>query len=104
MSRLSAKSASMISIEKELRRAVKKAAAAQKNGKVELLVPKKPVKMAIYFLASQFADAAELLPSVKRIDGLRVEYTAKNMVEAYKTFELLVLASSGVQALMEGTR
>jgi len=62
------------------------------------------VKMGITFLASQYADAAELLPSIRRIDGLRVEYTAKGMAEAYKTLELLVLASSGLQALMESLR
>jgi D-amino peptidase len=104
LSRLSAKSASMVSIEKELRVAVRRAVAAQKKGKLELLVAKKPVKMGITFLASQYADAAELLPSIRRIDGLRVEYTAKGMAEAYKTLELLVLASSGLQALMESLR
>jgi D-amino peptidase len=104
LSRLSAKSASMLSIEKELRRAVRKAVAGQKKDKAGLLVAKKPVKMAITFLASQFADAAELLTSIKRIDGLRVEYTAKNMADAYKTLELLTLASSGMQALMESLR
>ncbi|MGD0159088.1 MAG: M55 family metallopeptidase [Candidatus Bathyarchaeia archaeon] len=104
MSRLSARSASMISIEKELRNGVKKAVASQKRGKAELLVAEKPVKMAINFLSSQFADAAELLPSIKRVDGLRVEYTAKSMADAYKTMELLTLASSGMQALMEGMR
>ena len=104
LSRLSAKSASMVSIEKELREAVRRAVAAQKKGKLELLVAKKPVKMGITFLASQYADAAELLPSIRRIDGLRVEYTAKGMAEAYKTLELLVLASSGLQALMESLR
>jgi D-amino peptidase len=104
MSRLSAKSASMISIEKELRNAVRKAVADQKEDKPELLVAKKPVKMAINFLSSHFADAAELLPSVRRINGLRVEYTAKSMTDAYKTLELLTLASSGMQALMEVMR
>jgi D-amino peptidase len=104
MSRLSAKSASMLSIEKELRRAVRKAVASQKKDKAGLLVAKKPVRMAINFLASQFADAAELLTSIKRIDGLRVEYTAKSMADAYKTLELLTLASSGMQALMESLR
>lgn len=104
LSRLSAKSASMVSIEKELREAVRRAVATQKKGKLELLVAKKPVKMGITFLASQYADAAELLPSIRRIDGLRVEYTAKGMAEAYKTLELLVLASSGLQALMESLR
>jgi D-amino peptidase len=104
LSRLSAKSASMVSIEKELREAVRRAVAAQKKGKIELLIAKSPMKMGINFLASQFADAAELLPSIKRIDGLRVEYTTKSMVEAYKTFELLALASSGMLALMESLR
>jgi len=104
LSRLSAKSASMVSIEKELRVAVRRAVAAQKKGKLELLVAKKPVKMGITFLASQYADAAELLPSTRRINGLSVEYTAKGMAEAYKTLELLVLASSGLQALMESLR
>jgi D-amino peptidase len=104
MSRLSAKSSSMVSIEKELRVAVRKAVAGQKRTRAELLIAKKPVKMAINFLASQFADAAQLLPNIKRIDGLKVEYTAKSMVDAYKTLELLVLASSGMQAIMESTR
>ena len=104
LSRLSAKSASMVSIEKELREAVRRAVATQKKGKLELLVAKKPVKMGITFLASQYADAAELLPRIRRNDGLRVEYTAKGMAEAYKTLELLVLASSGLQALMESLR
>jgi len=104
LSRLSAKSASLISIEKDLRGAVKKAVAGQKKNKLELLVAKKPVKIAVTFLVSHFADAASLLPSVKRVDGLKIEYTAKNMAGAYKTFELLVLASNGMQALMESMR
>jgi len=104
LSRLSAKSASMISIEKDLRGAIRKAVVAQKKNKLELLVAKKPVKMAVTFLVSHFADAASLLPSIKRVNGLRIEYTAKNMADAYKTFELLVLASNGMQALMESTR
>jgi D-amino peptidase len=104
LGRLSARSASMASIEKELRGAVRRTVAAQKNDRLELLTPEKPVKIGINFLASQYADAAELLPGIKRIGGLRVEYTGRSMVEAYRAFELLVLASSGIQALMEGTR
>jgi D-aminopeptidase len=62
------------------------------------------VNVAINFLASQFADAAALLPNVKRIDGLRIEYTTRSMADAYKTLELLTLASSGMQAIMESLR
>jgi hypothetical protein len=35
-------------------------------------------------------------PIGDRIDGLTVEYTSGNLIEAYKTFELLVLAASAV--------
>jgi len=58
------------------------------------------VKIGITFIATHFADVAELLPVVNRIDGLNVEYTVNNMVEAYKVFELLVLAASGTSALL----
>jgi D-amino peptidase len=100
LSRVSAKSPSMTKIEKELRQEVKKAAINFRQKKTKPLTAQKPVKIAITFMASHFADVAQLLPSAKRIDGLKIEYTAKNMIEAYRTFELLVLAASGVSALM----
>lgn len=100
LSRVSAKSSSMAKIESELRKAVDRAVINLKRKKIKPLVAGKPVKMRVTFLASHFADVAELLPSVKRIDGLRVEYTAKTMVDAYKTFELLVFAASGMSALL----
>jgi len=101
LGRVSAKSFSMVRIEKELRETVKRAVANFRQNKVKPLKAKKPVKMRITFLASHFADAAELLPIVNRIDGLSVEYTASNMIEAYKIFELLVLAASAITALLE---
>jgi len=101
LSRVSAKSFSMIKIEKELKVAIKKAVANFKKGKTKPLIAEKPVKTGITFLASHFADVAELLPTIKRVDGLKVEYIAKNMIEAYKTFELLVLASSGMSAMLQ---
>jgi len=100
LSRVSAKSPSMVKIEKELRGAVDRAVAKFKRKRVKPLIAEKPVKSRVTFLASHFADVAELLPSVKRVDGLRVEYTAKSMVDAYKTFELLVFAASGMSALL----
>jgi D-amino peptidase len=100
LSRISARSFSMVRIEKELRRAVKKAVANFKQGKVKLLVAKRPVRMQVTFLATHHADVAEMLPIVKRIDGLNVEYSAKNMVDAYQIFELLVLAGSAVSHML----
>jgi D-amino peptidase len=99
LSRVSARSAGMARIEKELRHAVRKATIDFKQKKTRLLVPTKPVKLGITFLGSQFADAAQLLSIVNRTDGLNVEYTASNMIDGYKTFELLMLASVGVTTL-----
>jgi len=101
LSRVSAKSPSIKKIEGELREAAKRASSNFKPGATEkLLTAKKPVEMRVTFLISHFADVAELLPAARRVDGLTVEYTAKSMVEAYKTFELLALAASGMSAIL----
>lgn len=100
LSRVSARSRSIKEIEKDLRKAVNRAVGKFKRDKAKPLIAEKPVKMRVTFLVSHFADVAELVPTVKRIDGLSVEYAAKNMIEAYKTFELLALAASGMSAIL----
>jgi len=62
------------------------------------------VRIELTFFHSQFADIAELLPAVRRVDGLKVEYSANSMVEAYKTFELLALAATGISTIIENSR
>ena len=104
LSRLSAKSPSLIKVEIDLRKTVRKAVLNHKHGKTQLLTARKPVKINVTFIASHFADVAEMLPTGKRTGALNVEYTAENMTEAYKTFELLVLAANGVSAIMESLR
>lgn len=104
LSRLSARSASMPIIEKELRASVGKAVSNLKRKKTKLLVAKKPVKVGVTFQSTSFADVAALLPSVIRVDGLKVEYVAGSMIDAYRTFELLVFAASGMSALIETLR
>jgi len=104
LSRFSAKSESMPTIEKELRANVKKAVANFRKGKTKLLIAKKPVRMGVTFQSTSFADVASLLPSVSRVDGLKVEFSAGNMIDAYKTFELLVIAASGMSAIIETLR
>jgi len=101
LSRVSARSHSMQKIEKELRTTVKKAVTKFRQKRTKPLIAKKPVTVEVTFSATHFADAAELLPTVKRVDGLNVVYTAKNIIEAYKTFELLTLAANGMAAILE---
>jgi D-amino peptidase len=103
-SRVAARSFSMAKIEKELKQCVRRAAGKFGQNEVQPLTAEKPVKISIAFMASHFADVAELSPTISRIDGLHVEYAAADMIEAYKHFELLVLAASGVSALLEKRR
>ncbi|MFW9991536.1 MAG: M55 family metallopeptidase [Candidatus Odinarchaeota archaeon] len=100
LTRIAARSRSMVSIEKDLKEKVRKAVSNFKANETKLLVTEKPVKTLVSFKESLFADAAELLPIIKRIDGLNVEYTASNMVEAYKIFQLLVIAASGLSSYL----
>jgi D-amino peptidase len=101
LSRVAARSPSIARIDKELRQNVKSASAVFNLEKAKPLTTQKPVKMKVTFNASHFADVAELVPTLKRTSGLEVEYASKNMKEAYKTFELLAIASSGMSTLLE---
>jgi len=104
LSRLAARSPSMKVLDKELRESVKRAVARCRKGNTEKLTAKAPVKTRITFMTTLYADAAELLPIAKRIDALRVEYVSGSMVEAYKVFELLVMAASGLLNMLETLR
>jgi len=104
LSRMAARSYSMVKIEKKLRDAAKRAVSNFEKEKVQLLTAEKPVKIKVTFLQSHSADAAELLSVINRVDGLSVEYTAGNMIEGYKMFELLVLAAHGTAALLESRK
>ena len=100
LSRISARSQSIIKIEKNLREGVRKAVAKYKKKETKPLLTEKPVKMEVTFRSSLYADVADLLPSIRRIDGLRVEYSAENMSDAYKIFQFLIMGASGVNALL----
>jgi D-amino peptidase len=103
-SRISARSPSLKKTEADLRKAVRRAVLNFKRGKTRFMKTRKPVDMKITFTASHFADVAEMLPKATRTSGLTIEYSSQNMIEAYKTFELLVLAASGVSAILENVR
>lgn len=103
-SRVSAKSASLVKIEKELRGAVKTAIAKFNRKEAKPLIAEKPVNVGITFSSSQFADAAELLPFIRRNDGLNIEYKAGSILEAYRIFEFLALAATGVTAIIESSQ
>lgn len=100
-SRLSAKSPGMKMIESNLQKSTRRAVQKLQKNEAKLLTAKSPVQMEVSFLRTQFADAAELLPQIKRVDGLKVEFTAKSMTEAMGTVELLIFAAWGIESLLQ---
>ncbi|CAB49502.1 M55 family metallopeptidase [Pyrococcus abyssi] len=94
--RYSAISPSMKRIEEELREGVKRAVYKLNRGELKPLEIKKPVEVKVRFLNSAYAEVAELLPFVERVNGKEIKYTANSVEEAYKVFEVLVFAAAGV--------
>ncbi len=97
-SQFSSKSPSMKKIIADLQEKIRLAVNNFKTNKTKPLKATKEITMKITFRTSVMADIAELLPFIKRLDGLTVEYKAKDMIDAYKIFQLLVVAASGINA------
>ena len=95
-SRYAAISPSLSKIKRDLAEAVERAVKKYENGETLPLKADYPVKIKIRFTNSAMADIADLLPFVKRIDGKTIEYSSKDIVEAYKIMELLAMAGYSV--------
>lgn len=101
-SRYSSKSPGMEGIKEALRAGIERAVEGLKSGEAKPLTTEEPVKVEVSFLSSAFADAAELLPAVRRTGGRSVEFEARTVEEAYRVIELLILAAVGVNAIVRG--
>jgi D-amino peptidase len=99
LGRSAARSYGLGKIEANLREAAKRAVATFQQKKAKPLKATRPIKMQLTFASTYFTDLAELLPHVKRIDGLNIEYVADTMTQAYNLFELLSFAAAGVVGL-----
>ncbi len=55
---------------------------------------KTPVEMVVEFKSTDAADRAELIPTVRRVGGTRIEFEAKDYVQAFRTFYAMVTISS----------
>lgn len=99
-SRYSAKSLSLERVLKDLKSAVARACRKLERGEARPLEAGSPVELRIAFLSSAYADAAELLPGAEREGGLAVSYEARDMAEAYRVLELVVLACAGVREVL----
>ncbi|ADV65589.1 M55 family metallopeptidase [Desulfurococcus mucosus] len=92
-SRFASSSPSLEKIRKELEKAVVEAVERLNKGEAKPLRARYPVEVKVRFLGTEMADVAELLPLIERIDGKTVKYVARDIVEAYRIFELLLAAA-----------
>jgi D-amino peptidase len=49
-----------------------------------------PILVGIEFISSDMADRAVLLPGSTRLDGERIQFTAPDMITAYRSFRAAV--------------
>ena len=95
-SRYSSISKSVDKLEEHLRLAVKESATSLRTGRAKPLRLDGPVRMRVCFINSGYADVAELSPLCRRVSGTCVEYEVDSIVDAYRQFELLVLAGASL--------
>ena len=50
--------------------------------------------MAVVFKGTQSADLGEMVPTVRRLGGTRIEFTADDYAQAFRTFNAVVNISS----------
>lgn len=62
---------------------------------IEPLRAKTPIEMVVEFKSSDAADFAEMIPTVRRVGGRRLEFEADDYLEAFRTFYAMVTISSG---------
>jgi len=98
--RYSAMSPGMEGIKTLLREGTVEAFKRFERNELKLLATGRPVEVKLRFLNGAYAEVAELLPFVERLDGKTVRFEAESVEEAYQTFEVLVLASAGVNSIV----
>jgi D-amino peptidase len=101
LSRYSAKSPALSKVLRDLESGIKEGLRRYSEGLTRPLTIETPVTVRVSFHESGFADIAELLPIVRRVDGVTVEYRAQNPLEAYKILEVLIMASHGIRLITE---
>src|SRR5205807_5652320 len=72
------------------------AASALREAKtIAPLRAKSPIRMVVEFRGTYAVDRAAMIPTVRRIGGLRLEFEAADYPEAFRTFYAMVTIAGG---------
>ncbi len=86
-------------VEEELRKGIRLAVERLEKKLIKPLRIDPPIKIEYVMRRSEYADAGEEIPGMKRTSAYTLEYEAKDITEAYKIMKILALISSAVDTL-----
>jgi len=88
----------------ELRAGIRRAVENLKSGKARPLKIGSPIIGEFVFRRPEYADNAENIPGIERIDAYTVRYTAKDIIELYRVKSALSLIAYAVDAMWNALR
>ena len=86
-------------VERELREGVGLAIERLERGLIKPLRIDPPIKARYVMRRSDYADAGEEIPGMKRVDAYTLEYETRSIIEVYKVMKVLALLSSAIDSL-----
>ncbi len=98
VSRFSAVMKSMSAVAEELRTGVAEAVGRLGEGAARPLRLEGPAVMEFRMRRSEYADAAEDVPGIERVDAYTLRYGARDIVEGYRVMRVLAMLASAVDA------
>lgn len=83
----------------KLRQGVREAVDKLRKGEVSVVKASYPIDVEFVLRRTEFADAAETIPGIERVDAYTVRYRARDPIELYKVMELLSLVAIAIDTL-----
>ncbi len=83
----------------DLRMGIREAVEKLRSGRAKPLKIESPIIAEFVMRRSEYADAAENIPSIERIDAYTLRYRARNPVELYRVMNTLALIAIAIESL-----
>ncbi len=99
LSRISAVMEPLQKFLRDLKEGVRRAARKLREGSAKPLKIEGAVTLEVVMRHTEYADAAEVVPGIERVDAYTVRYSARDVIEAYKVIEALAYIVLGVESI-----
>jgi D-amino peptidase len=96
ISRFAASCRHPLEVRQEIEEKAQAALSKLKAGGFQVMCVEAPVKLEVTFTQTGKADVAELLPGTERLDGRTILYQGKDILEAFRVLQALLLIARSV--------